>query len=65
MAKLIRYALATICLAASVGCLALWGWTNSTGVQFIGRGDSHVQPVYAAIGSSRGECRCASSLVAL
>jgi hypothetical protein len=28
MAKFIRYALATVCFAASVGCLALWGWTR-------------------------------------
>ena len=27
MAKFIRYTLAAICLATSVGCLALWGWT--------------------------------------
>ena len=27
MLKFIRYALATVCFAASVGCLALWGWT--------------------------------------
>ena len=27
MAKLIRYALATVCFAASVGCLGLWGWS--------------------------------------
>jgi hypothetical protein len=26
MAKFIRYALATVFFAASVGCLALWGW---------------------------------------
>lgn len=30
MAKFARYALAAVCFAASVGCLALWGtWTNS------------------------------------
>ena len=27
MAKFIRYALASVCFAASVGCLALWGWS--------------------------------------
>ena len=27
MAKFIRYALAAICFAASLGCLALWGWS--------------------------------------
>lgn len=29
MAKIIRYTLATICLAASIGCLALW-WRSAT-----------------------------------
>lgn len=29
MTKFIRYTLAALCLAASVGCLALWGWTSS------------------------------------
>jgi hypothetical protein len=28
MAKFIRYLLATVCFAASVGCLALWGWSH-------------------------------------
>lgn len=27
MAKYIRYILATFCFAASIGCLALWGWS--------------------------------------
>ncbi|QDT72960.1 hypothetical protein [Lacipirellula limnantheis] len=27
MLTYLRYALATVCLAASVGCLALWGWS--------------------------------------
>jgi len=27
MAKFIRYALATVCFAGCVACLALWGWT--------------------------------------
>ncbi|MBL9162088.1 MAG: hypothetical protein JNL18_05020 [Planctomycetaceae bacterium] len=27
MAKYVRYVLAFICFAASVGCLALWGWS--------------------------------------
>ncbi len=27
MLTYLRYALATICFAASVGCLALWGWS--------------------------------------
>ena len=31
MAKFIRYALATVCFAASVGCLALW-WRSMTSV---------------------------------
>lgn len=29
MLKYLRYALATVCFAASVGCLAVWGWTVS------------------------------------
>ena len=29
MAKFFRYSLATLCFAASVGCLALWGWSAS------------------------------------
>ena len=27
MAKFLRYALATLCFTASLGCLALWGWS--------------------------------------
>jgi hypothetical protein len=27
MAKYLRYALASVCFAASAGCLALWGWS--------------------------------------
>jgi hypothetical protein len=29
MLTYLRYTLATLCFAASVGCLALWGWTAS------------------------------------
>ena len=29
MIRMLRYALASVCFAISVGCLALWGWTIS------------------------------------
>ncbi len=29
MLTYLRYALATFCFAASVGCLALWGWSGN------------------------------------
>ncbi len=29
MLKVLHYALATFCFAASVGCLALWGWVET------------------------------------
>jgi hypothetical protein len=36
MLTYLHYALATFCFAASVGCLALWGWSISSGDQFLG-----------------------------
>jgi hypothetical protein len=36
MLTYIRYALATVCFAASVGCLALWGWTLAYRVEISG-----------------------------
>ena len=36
MVKFIRYALAAVCFAASVGCLALWWRSMSTRDVFIG-----------------------------
>ena len=29
MLTYLRYTLATVCFAASVGCLALWGWSTT------------------------------------
>lgn len=35
MAKFIRYTLAAVCFATSVGCLALWGWSIANQDQFL------------------------------
>jgi hypothetical protein len=35
MLTCLRYALATVCFVASVGCLALWGWSQSNVVDVI------------------------------
>lgn len=61
MAKFLRYALATFCFAASVGCLALWGLSyivyerihyqspiSAEPIHFAAfRGSAHIGPMYA------------------
>ena len=37
MLTYIRYALATVCFAASVGCLVLWGWSTNHKCVTLGR----------------------------
>ena len=36
LVSFIRYSLATFCFAASVGCLALWGWSMTNREVFVG-----------------------------
>jgi hypothetical protein len=53
MAKFIRYALATFCFAASIGCLALW-WRSMTQADYV-VGPSRILPGRAAyIGCASG-----------
>jgi hypothetical protein len=48
--KYIRYTLAALCLASSVGCLALWWWSLSSGDQFLGpRYFSSPQAIYLEV----------------
>lgn len=60
MLKAIRYTLTTICLAASVGCLALW-WRSDNQRDFVA-GPSVIVPGHeVGLGTAMGICTALSS----
>jgi hypothetical protein len=48
MLKVLRYAMATVCFAASVGCLALWGWSLTHRNRIVGASWHFDQQVLSA-----------------